>query len=146
MAEHFWLSQRAIRLQDLSFHRDLPYCHEPKELALYLRYQTTHDRSFHKCLSDLLKLRAEQRKAEAGFVSQQHKAAAETRKQELHNVRITLLKVKEREQSAKLGVKYAPDRTPNALPNEPNFQKAPGSAATAAYAPALITPQLPDAA
>jgi hypothetical protein len=28
-----------------------------------MRYQTTHDRAFHKCLSDLLKLRAERRKA-----------------------------------------------------------------------------------
>jgi hypothetical protein len=92
MAQHFWLSQRAIRLQDLSFRRDLPYCHEPKELALYMRYQTTHDRAFHRCLSDLLKLRAEQRKAEAGFVSQQHKAAAETRKQELHELRLKAAK------------------------------------------------------
>jgi hypothetical protein len=141
MAEHFWLSQRAIRLQDLSFHRDLPYCHEPKELALYLRYQATHERAFHRCLSDVLKLRAEQRKTDAGFVSQQHKQAAETRKQQVHRVRLSLLSIKEIAQSAKLTAKCAPERTPNALPLEPSFQKAPGSAGTAAYARAFATPQ-----
>ncbi len=94
MAQHFWLSQRALRLQDMCLDRDLPLCEEPKQMALYMRYGVTHDRAFHKCLTELLKLRAAQRKEEAGFVSQQHQAAAERRKEELHKVRIAAAKAK----------------------------------------------------
>ena len=35
-----------------------------KRFELYLRYQTTNDRGFHKCLADLMKLRAEKRQFE----------------------------------------------------------------------------------
>ena len=87
MAQHFWTAQRATRLQSSSFGKE----DHSKQLALYLRYQTTHDRAFHKCLSDLLKLRAERRKAlesekksEIGFESQK-------RKEELHEARVRLL-------------------------------------------------------
>jgi hypothetical protein len=48
--------------------------------SLYLRYQTTHTRAFHKCLNDLVKLRAERRKTENGF-------EAQTRKQEEFRVK-----------------------------------------------------------
>ena len=40
---------------------------DDKRLALYLRYETTHERAFHKCLNELLRIRAEKRKAEIGF-------------------------------------------------------------------------------
>ena len=87
MAQHFWTAQRAMRLQFISF-GDIDH---GKQLALYMRYQTTHDRAFHKCLSDLLKLRAERRKAlesekklEIGFESQKHK-------QEIHEARVRVL-------------------------------------------------------
>jgi len=74
MAEHWWLAQRALYLQQLSF-GESETCEDPKQLALYLRYQTTHDRGFHKCLNELLKLRAQKRKEEIGFVSQKEKEA-----------------------------------------------------------------------
>ena len=62
MGQHFWTGQRAMRFQaELLIEEDSP--ERDKKLSLYLRYQTTHDRPFHKCLSDLLKLRAERRKA-----------------------------------------------------------------------------------
>jgi hypothetical protein len=141
MAEHFWLSQRALHLQDMCLRRDIPLCDEPKELALYLRYQTTHTRAFHKCLSDFLKLRAEQRKAEAGFVSQQHKAAAEARKQEIHSVRLGLLNIKKIEKGAKLAAACSLGPTSNVVPVEPNVQETSCFAATAAYASALMSPQ-----
>ena len=58
-------------------------------------YQTTHDRAFHKALNTLLKLRADKKKAEIGFVSQQRQAeeharkqAVEKRKQELHKWKV----------------------------------------------------------
>jgi hypothetical protein len=45
---------------------------------------------FHKCLSDLLKLRAQKHKEEIGFVSQPSKEVAEVRKQQLHEARVRL--------------------------------------------------------
>ncbi|HTU46662.1 MAG TPA: hypothetical protein VMF91_16465 [Bryobacteraceae bacterium] len=64
MAQHYWLSQRAQRLQDVAIGADPS---EEKQFALYLRYQSANERAFHRCLNDLLKLRAEQRKQEIGF-------------------------------------------------------------------------------
>jgi len=94
MAQHHWLSQRAMRLQTR-------YLDDEKQFALFLRYQTTNDRGFSKCLNDLLKLRAERRKAEIGFESQKLKEAAEARKQsvekrraELHQWAVSLAEAK----------------------------------------------------
>jgi hypothetical protein len=93
MAQHYWLKQRALRLQKSCFDDD-GYCDE-KELAIYLRYQTTHERAFYKALNTLVKLRADKRKAEIGFVSQQRqseeharKQATEKRRQELHKWKV----------------------------------------------------------
>ncbi|MGA8027683.1 MAG: hypothetical protein WB992_11100, partial [Bryobacteraceae bacterium] len=66
-------------------------CGNEKQLALYLRYQTTHDRAFHRCLNQLLKLRAETRRIEIGFESQKRKQTDQTRKQELHELRVFIL-------------------------------------------------------
>ncbi len=52
-----------------------------RSLSLYIRYQTTNERAFSKCLSDLLKLRAERRKDKIGFESQQLKKDDLARKQ-----------------------------------------------------------------
>jgi hypothetical protein len=68
MAQHHWFSQRAVRLQNANIEND-------KRLALYMRYQSVNDRAFSKCLSDLLKLRAERRKEQIGFESQNQKRA-----------------------------------------------------------------------
>jgi hypothetical protein len=80
MAQSHWLRKRAITLQTLCFRTDVPAADQPKELALYLRYQTTHDRAFYKALNQLLKLRSDKKKAEIGFVSQERKAAEEARR------------------------------------------------------------------
>ena len=101
MAEHYWLSHRAQRLQDLTMGEDLPAKDQDRQFALFLRYQTTNDRAFHQCLNQLLKLRAERRRVEIGFESQQHKRAqesrrqsAETRKQDLHELAVMLAEAK----------------------------------------------------
>jgi hypothetical protein len=101
MAQAIWLSKRAVMLQHVTFNHELPTCDDPKQLALYLRYQTTNERAFHKCLNALLKLRAEKRRAEIGFESQQQKQAdqtrrevSETRKQELHKWAVLLAEAK----------------------------------------------------
>ncbi len=60
----------------------------------HFRHGLTHDRAFHKCLNALLKLRAEKRKEQIGFESQQQKQAAETRKQDLHKWNVLLVEAK----------------------------------------------------
>src|SRR5947207_6705351 len=92
MAQALWLTKRAAVLQHVMFNHELPGCSDPKQLALYMRYETTHDRIFHKSLNQLLKLRAEKRKSEIGFESQKRKQADQTlrdsnenRTQELHH-------------------------------------------------------------
>ena len=104
MAQHHWLSRRALMLQDMAIQTevsDLPPAAQHKQFALFLRYQTTNDRAFHKCLNDLLKLRAEKRKQEIGFESQERKKqeharkeAVEKRKQDLHRINILLAEAK----------------------------------------------------
>ena len=92
MARACWLSKRALRCQDACFFDgSLTMEEQSRRLALFLRYQSTHDRSFHRNLNDLLKLRAERRKTEIGFESQRRQQAilalresAEKRKQERH--------------------------------------------------------------
>jgi hypothetical protein len=101
MAQAIWLSKRALILQHVTFNHEVPTCDDQKQLALYLRYQTTNERTFHRCLNDLLRLRAEKRKQEIGFESQQHKEAdhtrretSENRKQELHRWAVLLAEAK----------------------------------------------------
>jgi hypothetical protein len=97
MAQHYWLSRRAQRLQDITMAEDLPAKDQDRQFALFLRYQTTNDRAFHQCLNQLLKLRAEKRRAEIGFESQRRhdaqesrRESAEKRKQELHQWAVLL--------------------------------------------------------
>jgi hypothetical protein len=101
MAQGLWLGKRALLLQEVTFNLEMPACIDEKQLALFIRYQTTHDRAFHKCLDQLLKLRAEKRKQEIGFESQKYKQAdqtrreaAEKRKQELHHHGVLLSEAK----------------------------------------------------
>ncbi len=67
MAQSWWLAQRAIRLQNESFTETGV---DAGKLALFLRYQTTHERAFYKALNTLIKVRAERRKSALEFVSQ----------------------------------------------------------------------------
>jgi hypothetical protein len=88
MAQHAWLRRRAQTLQhERCFGSRGSEIDDQKSFALYLRYEITHERGFHKCLNDLLKLRAEKRKQEIGFESQQRKNAEEQRQQEKHKMK-----------------------------------------------------------
>jgi low affinity Fe/Cu permease len=93
MAQHYWMAQRAVLLQNQLLAAGEANL-DAKRFGLFLRYQTTHDRAFHKSLSDLLKLRKEARKQEIGFESQKQKEAAEARKQELHEARLRAVNAK----------------------------------------------------
>jgi hypothetical protein len=92
MVQHYWLTQRCVAMQT-AIMRDIVDEGSLKAIDTYIRYQTHHQRQFDKALAALLKLRAEMRKAEIGFVSQKHaeaqetrRAAAENRKAEVHAV------------------------------------------------------------
>ncbi len=101
MAQSYWLRQRALHLQNSCFTGEPLSPEQQKQLALYLRYQNTHDRAFHGALNGLLKLRGEKRKAEIGFERQQRqqedharKLAIEKRKQDLHELDLILAEAK----------------------------------------------------
>ncbi len=81
MAQHYWLSQRAQSLQTITM-MDRPFDEDvQKDLAPYIRYQAHFERLFQRALKDLLTLRAEKRKEQIGFVSQQAREAKEVRSQ-----------------------------------------------------------------
>ncbi len=69
MAQSYWLAQRALRMQNECFTENGV---DEKRLALFLRYQTTHDRAFHKALATLIRLRRGRACPAHGFVSQRH--------------------------------------------------------------------------
>jgi hypothetical protein len=81
MAQNHWLSQRAQMLHMIEMKIGAADSELPKSVVPYLRYQTHHDRLFQRALHDLLKLRAERRKAEIGFESQKRREAQEARSQ-----------------------------------------------------------------
>ncbi len=83
MAQHRWLLDRATRLQDTCFDLETGEIANEKRFSLYQRYATTHERAFHKCLNDLLKLRTTIEKSAIGFESQKQKAA-------LHEIKLGL--------------------------------------------------------
>jgi len=81
MARHYWLYQRALRLQEGCFAADLTAGATQNQLNLFLRYGTTHERAFRRALTDLLKLRKERLRLERGFESQRRERAAEVRRE-----------------------------------------------------------------
>ena len=84
MAQHHWLRSRAEAFESGCFRDDGTV--DEKRLALFMRYRTSHERAFSKCLAELLKLRAEKRKLEIGFESQKRAKEEHTRKQEQHEM------------------------------------------------------------
>jgi len=107
MAQHHWLSQRVLYLQTVELEVDIFNSEADRTVAKYIRYQAHYDRLFQRALHDLLKLRAERRKAEIGFESQKRAEAQETRrendetrKQKLHDLKLAAAETKlERERA-----------------------------------------------
>ena len=118
MAQSHWLRQRAILLQNTCFVGSTRLDPEnERQLALYLRYQNTHSRAFYKALHELQKLRAEKRKQEIGFVSQERKAAEEKRRetkdvhrQEMHEVRVWLTEAQARRHETEIVIAESKNR------------------------------------
>ena len=102
MAEATWLSRRSVRFQDKCFVAIESGTLEEqkqakKDLALYLRYMSAHDRAYSRCANELRKHRNERRRAERGFVSQKcreaqerRRDAQENRKKEMHELRCAM--------------------------------------------------------
>ena len=80
MAESNWLAQRAQTLQTTCLDENTGAITNEKSFSLYLRYYSTHNRAFDKALNQLLKLRAESRKEQAGFEAQKDKEALQQMK------------------------------------------------------------------
>jgi hypothetical protein len=87
MAESLWLGQRAEKLLETCLDFMTGQIKDPRMFSLYLRYQTTHTRAFHKSLNDLIKLRSEKRKAKVGFEAQNRKAEELRIKNEQHEMK-----------------------------------------------------------
>jgi hypothetical protein len=87
MAESHWLANRALALQNTCFDPQTGHIAEAQMFSLYLRYQTTHTRAFHKSLNDFLKLRAEKRKTENGFEAQARQQEELRLKNERHQMK-----------------------------------------------------------
>jgi hypothetical protein len=64
IAQSWWLTQRALRFQNECFAAEDV---DEKRLSLFLRYQTTHERAFHKALNTLMLMKKDRA---LGFVSQ----------------------------------------------------------------------------
>ena len=91
IAQHHWLRNRAEAMETRCFSEDGSV--DEKRLALYMRYRTSHERAFHKCLNDLLKLRAEKRKHEIGFESQKQQTALNEARTRLANARASNVEI-----------------------------------------------------
>lgn len=128
MAQHWWLAQRAISMQELCFHEKalMVLNGNEKEFALYLRYQTTNERAFHKCLDEFRKLRADKAREERTIEQARRQEEDQRRKQELHEARLKGMTVKTEAAKAKARpAASAPAASPVKLAPGP-FDAVPG--------------------
>jgi hypothetical protein len=86
MAQHEWLRTRALLLQRLCFDENLQV-KDTRQLALFLRYQTTHERAFYKVLKELQNIRSQRINQQIGLESQKRQQAVEQRAAEAHNLK-----------------------------------------------------------
>ena len=69
MAHHHWINLRATRLQDSIVASYLMTGLTPVQLGLFIRYQTSAERSFHKAHAALLKAQKQRESSKIGFES-----------------------------------------------------------------------------
>jgi hypothetical protein len=84
MAQHYWLTQRALAVQSFCFSFEGPAfgaMQYESQLPLYMRYQVTHERAYYRCRKELMESRRQDEKRYREFVSQKRtKAEAEERR------------------------------------------------------------------
>jgi len=86
MAESEWLRARALRFQSEctdNVARNI----DTNRLAVFIRYQNTHERAFYKALNELHNLRKQKQNSEIGFESHSLKKAADNRASEALNLK-----------------------------------------------------------
>jgi hypothetical protein len=94
MIQHHWLKQRAIGLQEvLVLHSPTPLDIDSNKLSLFLRYQTTHERSYYKAEKELRNLQKTKQKEEIGFESQKRTVESHQANVRLANARAHSLEV-----------------------------------------------------
>jgi len=86
MADHEWLRTRALRLQRSCIFEN-QHVLATEQFALYIRYQTTHERAFYKALKELQTIRAQRIKEQIGIESQKRQETAEQRAAETHDLK-----------------------------------------------------------
>jgi hypothetical protein len=96
LAQHEWLRTRALRLQQTCFDANLQIV-DNRQFALFLRYQTTHERAFYKALKELQTTRAQRSKEQIGFESQKLEQAVVERAAEAHNLKKQAFELKKQE-------------------------------------------------
>lgn len=82
--QHYWLTQRALTLQGMIIFEGTLDSAQQKKLALFIRYQTTNERSYYKARHELQNLRKQKRAEQIGFESQK-------RQQEVHEAKTRLI-------------------------------------------------------
>jgi hypothetical protein len=94
LIRHYWLMQRALNLQDdLVLNAADSSEIDAKRLALFMRYQTTHERSYYKAQKELQNLNKQKQKEQLGFESQNRRNEALEAKTRLHHARALVLEV-----------------------------------------------------
>ena len=124
MAQHIWMSKRAIRCQEACFSAQPTTAEQKKrgeqaigirsDLDVYLRYHAAQDRAYQRAAKELLERRKQRLKEQVGFERQKQVRAEENRKAELHAHKVKAARARaEREKtnanlaSVKLGEKMA---------------------------------------
>jgi hypothetical protein len=112
MAEHTWLSKRALRLQNICFSLEPKTPEQAKNgeipvgvdyhLERYMRYQAAHDRAYQRASAELLKRKKARQLAEIGFASQKRQEARESRAAEKHAVHLATAKFRKQREEIKL--------------------------------------------
>ena len=77
MAHHHWINLRAARLLDREMERHLVVGMSPVHFGLFIRYQTSAERSFHKAHTTLLRARKQRQDSKIGFESKKPEVVPE---------------------------------------------------------------------
>jgi len=117
MAEHTWLSKRALRMQSNCFSLEPKTPEQAKngeipvavdfQLERYVRYHAAHDRAYQRASAELQKRKKARQLAEIGFASQKRAEAEEMRKAEKHAVHMATANLRKQREEMKLASELA---------------------------------------
>jgi len=141
MAEHTWLSKRALRLQNNCFslepktpeqakNGEIPVGVDLTYLQHYVRYHAAHDRAYQRASAELQKRKKARELAEIGFASQKRAEAEESRKAEKHAVHLATANLRKQREQMKLGNDIA-----KILPPDFDFSSLEALSAPAPHSP-----------